>query len=123
MVSDDAAKDAQRNILTNWTKLSAGDASTVQAALGQREATVVTTPDSPHWYFWTQLVRLTWAEDVKPPAQMAALPVRLACFRLTDFGRESVPRFIAHWKLFEMTTYNNAPKGQKPRAPIVPDQL
>ena len=117
MVEYSVWRDAQRNILFNWHKLSLGDISTIQLAIIKNDTNIVTTPDTDHCYIWMQLVRLEWAIEVEFPPELFVLGVKLAAFRLTHDGCQTLPRFIDYRKLFHQTIYNNAPRHNKPPLP------
>ena len=94
MIDQSVATDAQKNIGSNWAKLSAGDVSTIKAALSQDDAGVLTTQDTPHWYFWTQMVRLDWAIKQDLPSALQTLPLPIAVFKLTGLGKKMLPNFM-----------------------------
>lgn len=111
------ARIVQRDILVNWTKMSLGDVSIIKGVIENEGSSALTTPGSPHWLFWTLLVKLECAVEVLPLQEITAFPMPVAVFRLTEIGQEWVPGFIDFRKLFELTAYNEAPKGNKPPIP------
>lgn len=125
MVAKDISTDAQREILLNWHKLSPGDLSIIHSTLAKRDSNVMTSPDSPHWYFWTQLAKLEWARKVVLPSEMAAnaaeIAVQFAIFELTDLGRDLLPKFIDYRKLYEVTPDNKIVKTNKVYTRVPPD--
>ena len=85
--------------------------------MANEDAGVLTTPDLAHGFFWAQLVRLNWALEMELPSELAAIPVQVANFKLTDHGKQVLSGFIDYRKLFELTIYNNAPEDDKPPIP------
>ena len=114
---NEVERDAQKNILFNWNKLSLGDISVIQAALDKRGSHVVTMPDTAHNYFWRQMVRLGWAADGEELKALEALPIQPETFCLTDRGMELLPKFVAYRDLFQLTIWNNTPRDQRSPEP------
>ena len=116
MISEETAKDAQRNILLGWDDLSPGDVSVIRTMM-TTGSTAMTIRDSPHGRFWAQAVRLGWAVEGIMPPDLARSLSNCGVFRPTTDGRTVLARFVDHWKLFDKSAFNHAPRDRKP--PIV----
>lgn len=116
MITEEISRDAQRNILSGWGRLSLGDVSTIQASI-QTGHSVMTIRTCPHGDFWTQVVRLEWAIEQDVSSQLLSVTPEAACFQLTEEGRQKLEGFTDYRKLFDLSIWNNAPEDRKP--PIV----
>lgn len=116
MATREISLDAQRNILLGWGHLSLGDVSIIQAGI-QTGQMVLTIRACPHGNFWKQVVRLEWAFEQEIPPQLLSGAPDIACFQLTNEGRQKLEEFIEYRRLFDLSAWNLAPKDRKP--PIV----